>query len=470
MSRTSTRGAVIAATLVALTLIAGACTRSADDVEVGSSETTAPTQTDGGSSSGAGDFGDLKAVCGPGDGAGATAQGITDDTIKVGTISDAGFTGRPGLNQELWDSAQVFVKWCNDAGGINGIKIEDVERDAKLTEYKQRITEACEEDFMLVAGGGVFDDTGQTERIDCMLPEIPAYQVSPQSRGSELVVNPIPRGLQTLDVGAQNYLSDEFPDSTDKVGFLTGTVPSTVFIDAQLQEGAEKLGWNTVYKAQYNPTGEASWTPFAEAIKSAGVKGLVYTGEPENLAALQRAIADIGYELDWTLAGANALDSTFIDVGGDAVSNVYIATSLVPPFLASENPATQEYLDLYAEYLPDGKSEAGLGYNAFSAWLLFATAVKKCGSDVSRRCVFDAAKATTDWTGGGLHSPTDPATNSPGTCTIIVEATPDGFVVPDDFKPNDGLFECSDDNVIDLDGDYGTGVTMKSLGKSIDDL
>jgi ABC-type branched-subunit amino acid transport system substrate-binding protein len=454
----------------ATALVAGACTRADDDVESGSSDTTAPAESGGESASGTGDFGELSEVCGPGDASGATAQGVTDDSISVGTISDAGFSGRPGLNQELWDSAEVFAAWCNDAGGINGRTIEVVERDAKLTEYKQRVTESCAEDFMLVAGGGVFDDTGQTERISCMLPEFPAYQVSPQSRGSDLIASPLPRALDQVEVGSLNYLEGKFPDSTDHVGFLTGTIPSTVFIDAQLQEAAGKLGWTTVYEAQYSPTGEASWTPFAQALQSAGVKGLVYTGEPENLAALQQAIADIGYELDWTLGGSNALDGGFIEIAGDAVSNVYVGTSIVPPFLASENPATQQYLDLYDEYLPDGKSEAGLGYNAFSAWLLFATAVKECGSDVTRRCVYDAAKSITEWDGGGLHAPTNPATGELSICTVVVEATTDGFVVPDDFEATDGLFECSDANLIDLDGDYGEGVTMASVGKTIDDL
>lgn len=465
--------------LAAVALLAAACTRSEEAADTESTDTTAPssdtdTTADGDEpeddAPGAGDFGDLLEVCGPGDASGATAQGVTDDSIQIGTISDAGFAGRPGLNQELWDSAEVFASWCNDAGGINGRTIEVVERDAKLTEYKQRITEACAQDFLLVGGGGVFDDSGQTERVECLLPEIPAYQASPQSRGSDLIVNPLPRALDHVEITSLNYLDRQFPDSTSQVGFLTGTIPSTVFIDAQLQEAAGSLGWSTVYQAQYNPTGEASWTPFAQALKSAGVRGLVYTGEPENLAALQQAIADIDYTLDWTLAGSNALDSSFIEIGGEAVANVFIATTIVPPFLAPENPATQRYLDLYEQYLPSGKAEAGLGYNAFSAWLLFAQAAKDCGSELTRSCVYDGVTATTDWTGGGLHAPTDAGAGLPGQCGMIVEATPDGFVVPDDFSPTDGLFECSDANLVALEGDYGEGVTLESVGKSIEDL
>ncbi len=464
---------MLLAALAIVALLAAACTRSDEAAETNTEDTSTDettTEDGGGDESAAGDFGDLEGVCGPGDASGATAQGVTDDSIQIGTISDAGFAGRPGLNQELWDSAEVFAEWCNAAGGINGRTIEVVERDAKLTEYKQRITEACAEDFVLVGGGGVFDDSGQAERVGCLLPEIPAYQASPQSRGSDLIVNPLPRALDYVEITGLNYLDRRFPESTDHVGFLTGTFPSTVFIDAQLQEAADSLGWNTAYEAQYNPAGETSWTPFAQALKSAGARGLVFTGEPENLAALQQAIIDIDYTLDWTLAGSNALDARFIELGGEAVSNVFISTTIVPPFMGDENPATQQYLDLYEEYLPGGKAEAGLGYNAFSAWLIFAEVAGDCGSDLTRRCLYDGLTEVTDWTGGGLHAPTDAGAGLPGQCAMIVEATPDGFVVPDDFEPTDGLFECSDENLVQLEGDFGEGVSLESVGKSLDDL
>ncbi|QYG93637.1 ABC transporter substrate-binding protein [Iamia sp. SCSIO 61187] len=459
------------AVLVTLAMVAAGCTRSDDETETGAQETTAPEggggEPDGG---GAGSFGDLEDVCGPGDATGDTAQGVTSDSIQVGTISDPGFVGRQGLNQELFDATEVFTTWCNEAGGINGREIEVVERDAKITEYKQRITEACQEDFMLVGGGGVFDDTGQEERLGCLLPEIPAYQVSSAARGADLAVRPLPTALDELPIATFQYIEQRFPDSTGDVGFLTGNVPSTVVVDAQNQEAVESLGWDITYEAQYNAIGEASWTPFAQAMQSDGVRGLVYTGEPENFAKLLQAFDDISYELDWAVVGGNALDATFIEVGGASIRNVFMLASVVPPFLAEENPATQQYLDLFEEHLPEGKSEALLGYNSFSAWLLFATAVKACGSEVTRACVFEEASGITDWTGGGLHAATDPSSGKGPRCAMVVEASPDGFAVPDDFETTDGLFRCADDSVVTLEGDYGEGVTLEDVGKSIDEL
>src|SRR5688572_18450667 len=122
------RGAArLVALLAVLALVAGACSRGDDDVATGDDGSTSTTAGPGGTGgtggeAGPGDFGDLKAVCGPaeGDNADGTAQGVTSDEIQIGTISDPGFVGRPGLNQELFDASHVFVDWCNEAGGING--------------------------------------------------------------------------------------------------------------------------------------------------------------------------------------------------------------------------------------------------------------------------------------------------------------------------------------------------------------
>ncbi|MEY3360585.1 MAG: hypothetical protein RL531_304, partial [Actinomycetota bacterium] len=144
------RGRIIARTVVcalALSLVAGACSRS-DSSDGGSTDTTG-----GGNAAASGSFGSLGEVCGPGDAKGATAQGVTDTEIRVGTVADPGFAGRPGLNQELFDAATVFTEWCNAAGGIEGRKIKVDLLDAKLVEYRQRILEACEQDFSLVGGG-----------------------------------------------------------------------------------------------------------------------------------------------------------------------------------------------------------------------------------------------------------------------------------------------------------------------------
>ena len=182
----------------------------------------------------------------------------------------------------------------------------------------------------MVGGGAVFDDAGQEDRLKCLLPAIPGYVVTPQARGADLTVQPVPNPIDLLLIASQRYVAKQFPASIDHVGYLTGAVATTKIVNDQKLEAAPTLGFKTVYNSAYNPLGETTWTPFAQAIKSAGVKGLVYTGEPENLAKLLLALSEIGYKLDWVTADANHVDSKLIETGGAAVKNVYIAGAVRP--------------------------------------------------------------------------------------------------------------------------------------------
>ncbi len=229
---------------------------------------------------------------------GPNVLGVTPSSIRIGTISDVGYSGYPGLNQELYDASDVFVAWCNSLGGINGHKIQLDHLDAKLFEYQQVIQTACGQDFSLVGGGGVFDSTGQKDRLKCLLPDFPGYVVSPEARGSDLSVQATNGGSNTaVNFGLAHYLTQKFPQAGSAVGYITANTSTTIINKQQYQEAGATFGWKTVYDAQYNAVGEASWLPFAQAIKDKGVKGLYFVGSAINLAQLINSLAQINYKL-----------------------------------------------------------------------------------------------------------------------------------------------------------------------------
>src|SRR5688572_11280929 len=154
-------------------LIATACSRGDDTTEAGDTTTTAEAsdQGDDGGDGGddatalaAGGFGDLEAVCQEGDASGATAPGVTDTSITVGTMTDKGGVV-PGLNEEMYDTAVAFTEWCNEHGGINGRELVLSDVDAKLFDYEPAMTDACDRDFALVGGGAVFDEDPNDVRV-----------------------------------------------------------------------------------------------------------------------------------------------------------------------------------------------------------------------------------------------------------------------------------------------------------------
>ncbi len=453
------------ALIVALALVAGACGRS-DDESGGESETTASS---GGGQAKSADFGDLTDVCQDGDPTGSPAKGVTPTEIRIATFSDAGFVGRPGLNQELFDTAEVFAAWCNDRGGINGRQIVVDKRDVALTNVLARMTETCDQDFMMVGGGAVFDQDGVTTRLECLLPDISGFAVSPEARGADLLVQPVPNSIKALPSGDLKWLQKEFPEGAENYGILTGDVATTRLVGEQTAEMVKSFGWNQVYNDVYPSVGVNDWTQYAQGLKSAGVEGLIWVGEPEFLAKLLQAMNNVGYTPQFIRTDANHYDAKLIETGQAAIKdNVYIRSAFYPFEEAEEGSPTQQYLDAFAEYLPNGKNRTYLGLQAFSAWLLFAQSASECGNDLTRKCVYDNAKAVTDWTGGGLHSKQNPGAGTPATCFALELATPSGFELVD-IDANDGIFRCEPGSTYKLKNP-GQGVTLEDVGLSQSDL
>jgi hypothetical protein len=86
-----------------------------------------------------------------------------------------------------------------------------------------------------------------------------------------------------------------------------------------------------------------------------------------------------------------------------------------------------------------GGTTAFLGEQAASAFLLWATGVKACGSNVTPKCVLDSATQQKSWTGGGLHTPTNPRANDVPSCGLLLRLQGGTFVK---VAPTGTLFDC----------------------------
>jgi ABC-type branched-subunit amino acid transport system substrate-binding protein len=279
----------------------------------------------------------------------------------------------------------------------------------------------------------------------------------------------VPNPNSAPGYGQYRWLKEDDPKSVEHLGVLTGDIPTTKTISDQSQEAAEALGFEVVYSDKYPAAGTVTWTPYVASMKDKGVRGLIFTGEPETLAVLEQTMKDQNFEPDWIAGAANLYDARLVDIGGDAIRNTYVATTFPPFEQAESNPALQQYLDLFEEYLPNGKAKALLGAQGFSAWLLFAQAAKECGADLTRRCVYDNLEQTHEWTGGGLHAETDPGAGTPSDCYALLEASPSGFGLAE-ISTTDGIYNCSPENTYTFEKDYGRGVTLADVDKSLSDL
>src|SRR5262249_2962189 len=106
---------------------------------------------------------------------------------------------------------------------------------------------------------------------------------------------------------------------------------------------------------------------------------------------------------------------------------------------------------------------------AFSAWLIFAVSAETCGSNLTRKCVYDAAVKQTAWTGGGLTAPVNLSQpDSPPSCFNVQQATPNRWQ-PASVGASHGAYRCGQP-AVRLTGTFPQPLTLASVGKTMSDL
>ena len=408
-------------------LLAAACSSDRGVDESGGlgpgGESAATVEARGGGS--AGDFGDLAEVCGPNEDGGTVpdagpeeVQGITEDTITVGTVADPGFEGRPGLNQEIFDAAEAFVEWCNAAGGINGKQLELNLHDAAVTEYQPVMADACRQDFAIVGSGAVQDNFWTSTGAACDLIDIAGFSVTPEKAGlagqdpiEARSVQPVPNAADRFQVGAFLMVGETDPAARERAGIVYGDLDTLIFRKDQAVDALEQVGPRSS-TSLLQPPRRVQLGPLRRrpGRRPGPVPALCRRGR--ELALLTQAMDEVGYRPELMLMETNLYDEGWVEAAGASADGVFVRTVFWPFEEADQNPATQQYLDVLEA---QGGKVAQLGVQAMSAWLLFAQSARDCdrADDLTRSCVLEAAASTTAWTGGGLHAPTEPGPMSP---------------------------------------------------------
>ena len=434
------------------TLVATACgsDRKDDNADESTTTTAAASSSE--------KFGTLDSPCGKGDAKGATEQGVTDTSITIGFGDDAGYSAAPGLNHQQSDAIRAFTKWCNDQGGINGRTIDAKYYDAKITEVNNVMTQACGEAFMLVGEGWSLDSGQEAARLQCKLAAVPVWTVSPAFAHGPLMVQPVPNPVDFTPVQIAAAISKAFPAEIKKTAVMFANYPATIDTKDKVLASYPKFGFEFLdCPQQYSIAGEADWKPFAQKLKDCGAEVVYFTGSPyPNFENFLEAADQLQFHPIY-MTDANFYDEAFTAWNKNGLAdNVYIREAFPPLEEADSVPAIKAYLDIVKA---NGGDVNQLGEQAASAFLLWATAAKACGSTLTRDCVMKELAQVTSWTGGGLHAETNPASNKPPECGVTLKLEGTKIVR---FDPKEkGKLDCSPDYVVAVTGDI---VTRSKLG------
>ena len=456
--------------VICLALVAGACGASGDAPEEGESPTT--TAATGGPSDAA--FGDLDELCGPGDFTVAADEAGSrgNDQLRIGIATDRASTVRPGLNKEMWDASVAFVDWCNEQGGVGGLTIDPVELSGSLFDVEAAMTLACTDVFAMV-GGGYAQDNLEFSGKDgsdfhrCGMIDIPGYAVSPEKADSNGQVQPVPNPGTTMANTWIRDFAELYPEAVEKAVVVYGELPALEQIKDSYVTMLEELEIPVEGTFPYQVIGVSDWTPLARRVMDAGATTMLFVGEPANATALTASLNQQGWD-GRPLFETNMYDEQLFAQGGEAVEGAVIRMTSNPLEEADRWPATQAYLDLLSDHVDDGKVGL-LGLQSISAWLLFVTAANACGAAndgvLDRTCILEQAAEQEDWTGGGLHGPTDPARQGEAetsSCGMLVIAKDGAFerLYPELGGEGDdvGGFHCPDDGVSRIPENEGKAI------------
>lgn len=450
----SARSAGLGVAALVLALGVSACGSGRDSEDAGASASASGSTSPAAATT---TFGDLESPCGDGDASGATDQGVTDETITIGYGDDRGFAAAPGLNAEMGDAVKAMIEWCNEQGGINGRTITGNQYDAAMTNAAAVMQKSCKKDFMLVGQGFAYDEAAEQFRVGCDMPTVAGFVIGPNASMGPDKFESIPLPLDEYNAANLASAMEVYPEFKEDVTALGSTSPAIQQGVSKVVEVLGKLGANVHdCGVSLSQDGEANYVPFAEKLKECDAEALWITNSPSPIAfglleALQRTKADMKYVFESTW---------YNDVAKEWNAQTHAADGMITGmvFQPLENadvvPAVQDYLDI----VTGAGAEPGLlGMQAVSAFLLWADVAKDCGSDLTRDCMVEGLKNVHEWTGGGLHAPSDPGSNLPPDCALAVELQGDTFSQV--FPETKGEFNCSEDYVVETDP-AASGVTL----------
>ena len=388
-------------------------------------------------------FGDSPWPCGPGDGGNkddGSEVGVTADSVTISGGDDAGYAGAPGLDHEATDAIKALVAKCNELGGINGRTINYNYFDAGIFNIGPAIQGACDaKSFFLVGEAWSFDGNQEEIRLACDLPAVPTFSVSAAFAMGKDVYQGTPNPADETPAGTFAMTSRLLPEAVKKVGVLAAAFSATQESRDKVVEAAPAFGWGfSITNLEYNPVGEADWTPFVKQLQDAGSTAVYFSGGClPNLQLFEQAATANGFDVP-VFVDANFYEAGCAAANTDgALDGMYTRMAFIPFEEADVNKATQDYLDLISA--ADGDVSL-LGAQATSSFLLWATAASACGDTLTRACTLQNLADVHAWTGHGLHAETDPGGNHPPQCniTLELEGTKYARVAPEER----GTFSC----------------------------
>ena len=284
--------------------------------------------------------------------------------------------------------------------------------------------------------GDSADDAGMAQTIGN--GKIPDVGQALSKQRFDMTNNFSPEPIAGWNAAPFLLFKQRYPDAVQHMAILAINQPvDREEYDAE-KAALESIGYTFVYT---NPNVEPTQTDFssdAQAMKGAGVRGVIDSSTAQLIASLARAMANAGLTVQLPTYATTAYDQAFLQNAGSAAEGTILEVqeamfqgedSQIVPMVGLFN---QWYQALY-HAVPDLYAVYG-----WMSGLLFLQGLNRGGA-LTQSALLSGLQQTTHFDGGGLVAPDDPAHKKPPDCYLIIEVK-DGKFVRDSSNPTG--FNC----------------------------
>lgn len=304
------------------------------------------------------------------------AQIKSENTIKIG-VSGPFSGGSSPMGESMRNGIRLAVEEINNIGGINGKKIELIERDDQAkNDVGAKIAEEFTQQKVVAAIGIVNTGVGlasidayQKAKIPLMIAVSTGTSLTKRYAPPTADENYIFRVSPTLDLEAKIVAADLKRKDISKVAILADT---TAYGEAGLkafQEQGKLAGLNLVAEERFN-VGDQDMSAQVGRAKASGAQALVLWGIGPEMAVIAKNKDALGWKVpllgSWTFSMANfaegagragegaLMPQTFIqDLGSTSKNGFMLAykRAFKSEFIPSPMSAAQGYDGMHLLYL-----------------------------------------------------------------------------------------------------------------------
>jgi hypothetical protein len=301
----------------------------------------------------------------------------------------------------------------------------------------------------------VLDQPSVPIREQCGLGQISGYVVSNASDLASSQVDPSGINTNLLSAGWFGALAKKYPQAVKKAAMGGKNNPTILQAERKFEFGAQGQGWNVV-DFQEPPLSVPNYAPYITDLQSKGVQA-VWPSEDANLTPYFQAMTTAAYHPAFIAVGTQFYNTTTVKAvaANPGLPPVYVEVQWWPLEMASQNPSTQQLLNVMHTY----SKGSPVNFNdeeGAESWLLWAKSASACGANLTVSCVLSHAAAEKNWGAGGMQAPVAQLTLSnqnpqPSPCFALLRAEPNKFVYDRAVtRPTQSIWNCNPKNVVQL--------------------